>query len=77
MTPSTDPHVRAIVCALRGRTRISFTYLAYLTKIQPRVLPRYLAHRKIRDAWTVTDSKSLGLPALEAFPFSVQFLVRN
>jgi hypothetical protein len=47
-----------------------------MTKIKLRALPHYLAHRKIRDAWTITDSKALGLPALEAFPFSVPYLIR-
>jgi hypothetical protein len=79
----TDPHVAALVAILRRRrTRISLTYLAYLAGVPARQLWRLLELRPVIDAmrrygWTFSDSKTLGLPALEAYPFSVQFLVRN
>jgi hypothetical protein len=80
---SDGPRVAALLATLRGnRKRISLTYLGSLAGIPPGQLWRYLQLRHVRDAmkrrgWTFTDSKALGLPALEAFPFSVPYLVRN
>jgi hypothetical protein len=66
----------------RGRTRISHSYLEHLAGIRPGQLWRFLQLRTVREVmqrrgWTFTTSQALGLPALEAFPFSVPFLVRN
>jgi hypothetical protein len=83
LAQSLDLPTRALLTVLRGnRTRISFTYLAKFAGIPQRQLNRYKQMRPVRDAmakygWTLTDSKALGLPALECFPYSVPFLVRN
>jgi hypothetical protein len=72
----------AIKHHLRGRHRISLSHLGALSGLTQRQLvaalkERTLAHWVRKRGWSLTDSKSLGLQALEAFPFAVPFLVRN
>ena len=83
MTSPSDPRVGALADILKStRKRISLSLLAHLAGINPRSLHRYLQMRPVRDlmcrrGWTFTDSKTLGLPALEHPPYSLPYLVRN
>lgn len=76
--------VRDITAALRvrGRTRLSFTYLAHLTRIPPAVLGGYLNLPDVRRAlsrygWRVTDSKALGMPSLLQHPYTLPYLIKD
>jgi hypothetical protein len=71
---------------LAGRQRISLSHLAHacglthreaLASLKAALQAPPMAQWLRKRGWELTDSRALGLPALERWPYFIPYLVRN